>query len=72
MSWSGECEFYAPILAEILKVVTGELGSVVCDDLVWDPEACDHVGPYKPHDLQVRYLTQGFGFHPLREVFGDH
>ena len=41
----GEGELYAPVLAELLEVVARELGSIVGDDLVGDPEPSDYVGP---------------------------
>ena len=43
MSGCGEGEFYALVPAELLEV----------DNLLWDPEASDHVRPQELSDLKV-------------------
>ena len=68
MSWCGEGEIYTPVLAELLEVVACELGSVVGDNLMWDPVASDHVRPQELSDLKVCYSAECFCFDPIREV----
>ena len=61
----GKSKLYTPVLAELLEVMAGELGSVVCDDFVRDPEPGDYVGPQKFHGLIVRSAARCLSFHPL-------
>ena len=72
MSGCGEGEFYASVLAELLEVVAHELGSIVGDDLMGDPEASDYVGLQEFADLEVYYPAECFGFDPFGEVVGDY
>jgi hypothetical protein len=59
------------VVAEIQKLLTGELGVVVHDDAVRYPKAMDNVGE-KQHDLFRIDAGNGAGLDPLRKlVNGD-
>ena len=49
-----------------------ELGSIVGDNLVGDPEASDYVGPQEFADLEVCYLAECLCFDPFGEVVSDY
>ena len=72
VSGCGEGELYASVLAEFLEFVARELGSIVGDDLVEDPEASDYVCPQEFADLEVCYPVECFFFDPLGEVVSDY
>ena len=72
VSGCGKGEFYAPVLAELLEFVARELGSILGDDLVGDPEASDYVGPQEFANLEVCYSAECFCFDPFGEVVSEY
>ena len=68
VSGCSEGELYAPVLAKLLEVVACELGSVVGDNLLWNPKAGDHVRPHELLDLKVCYSAECLCISPFREV----
>ena len=71
VSGCGEGKLYAAVLAELLEVVARELGSIVGDDLIWDPEASDYVRPQEFADLEACYPAECLCFDPFGEVVSD-
>src|SRR5688572_1294252 len=71
MSHGGPVHPDVVILAKIQEFSAGELGAVVGDDGVWDPEAMDDVGEER-HRLLGPDVVQGSDLDPLGEfVDGD-
>jgi hypothetical protein len=71
MSYGGPVHPDVVILAKIQEFFAGELGAVVGDDGVWDPEAMDDVGEER-HRLLGPDAVQGSDLDPLGEfVDGD-
>ena len=67
MRYRGIAEFYAMLLAEVLELLRGEVGAVVGDDAMRDPEAADD-------GLEEIHSRSGIGvgdrnrLDPLREL----
>ena len=57
VSGCGEGELYARIFAILLEVMACQLWSVVGDNLLWNPEAGDHIRPHELSDLKVIQLS---------------
>ena len=53
---------------KFLESMVHELGSVVCDNLRWYPEAGNDIVPEEFHHSGRGYCGQWLGFDPLREV----
>jgi hypothetical protein len=71
MSHGGPVHPDVVILAEVQELSAGELGAVVGDDGVWDPEAMDDVGEER-HRLLEPDAVQRSDLDPLGEfVNGD-
>ena len=65
MSGCSKREFHAPVFAEFFEIMTCELGAVVCDDFLWNPEPYDHMRPYELSDLEVGYSAECLFFDPF-------
>ena len=61
-----------PVLAKLLEIVARELGSIVCYDLLVDPEASDYVRPQEFADLEACYPAKCICFDPFGEVVSDN
>lgn len=60
--------FYSLIFAEIFEIVTYELGPIVSDYFVGDPELAYDVSSYKDFDFFVSGLAKCFCIYPFEKV----